>query len=139
MTRFLKESGDGSPIAEPELQMWQAQRNEAIQGLARCLSSGQPPEPTASPQATVASDAETRAITFRPEPGLTLVARYRPPAAPAKRLAIVLDLDGAEKAADSAFATELLHRGWNVTTMDLRATGKLATPRLCASLTTNRT
>ncbi|TVS09874.1 MAG: acetylxylan esterase [Planctomycetaceae bacterium] len=173
MTRFLKDSGDGSPIAEPDLQTeepealrcfpgdtrpddfmtiprfaavqarrlvaqwrppssleaWQPRRDAALQGLARCLFGGEPPRPAPSTQVVVTSDGEGRTITFAPEPGLTLVARQRHHAAPTTRLAIVLDLDGAEKAEQSQLATTLEHRGWSVITLDLRATGKLAYPR----------
>jgi cephalosporin-C deacetylase-like acetyl esterase len=173
MTRFLKDSGDGSPIAEPDIETeelealrcfpgdtrpddfmtiprfaavrarglvaqwrppssqegWQARRDAALQGLARCLFGGEPPRPAPSTQVVAASDGEGRTITFAPEPGLTLTARQRRAAAPTTRLAIVLDLDGAEKADESELATTLEVRGWSVITLDLRATGRLAYPR----------
>ena len=43
-------------------------------------------------------------------------------------LAIVLDLDGEQKAADSKIAMALHEAGWNVRTVDLRATGEMAWP-----------
>src|SRR5205823_8988906 len=43
-------------------------------------------------------------------------------------LAIVLEFDGAEKAAQSRLAKALQENGWSVLTMDLRATGALAWP-----------
>src|SRR5205085_1626329 len=43
-------------------------------------------------------------------------------------LAIVLDLDGEEKAAQSKMAKALQQDGWDVRTVDLRATGALAWP-----------
>ena len=43
-------------------------------------------------------------------------------------LAIVLDLEGAEKAAQSRLARALQQDGWSVLTVDLRATGVLAWP-----------
>ena len=173
MSRFLKDSGDGSPIAEPavqteepealrcfpgdsrpddfmtiprfaaiqarrlveqrrppsSLEAWPAQRDAALQGLARCLFGGEPPRSAPGTQVNVALDGAGRTITFAPEPGLTLAARQRGRPTPTERLAIVLDLDGAEKADGSELATMLERRGWSVITLDLRATGKLAYPR----------
>jgi cephalosporin-C deacetylase-like acetyl esterase len=173
MTRFLKDTGDGSPIAEPDLQTedpealrcwpgqsrpddfvtipqfaaaearkvlrqrtaptdvgtWRAQRAESLLGLARCLFGCDPPQLAVNALVSASSDGTERTITFQPEPGLTLTARQRQADSPEHRLAIVVDLDGAEKAAESDLATALVGRGWSVLTVDLRATGQLAYPR----------
>jgi cephalosporin-C deacetylase-like acetyl esterase len=173
MARFLKDSGDGSPMAEPDIQPedpealrcypgdtrpddfttiprfaaaqarrlveqrrppsglepWQAQRDAALQGLARCLFGGEPPRPAPGTRVAVTSDDRGRTINFEPEPGLMLSAHQRHMATPVRRLAIVLDFDGAEKAAESELAVQLGRGRWSVVTLDLRATGKLAYPR----------
>jgi cephalosporin-C deacetylase-like acetyl esterase len=72
-------------------------------------------------------DNKIREITFNPEPGITLAAMQRSGDAN-KPLSIVLDLDGADKAAASEAAKELAASGSSVITLDLRATGKLAWP-----------
>lgn len=170
MTRFLKDSGDGSPIPEPEIQTedpealrcypgdsrpddfvtipkfaaaearkvlrrhvvpsdanaWWNQKTAMLEGLNRCLFGGDPPEVESKALLAAGVDGEWQTITFEPEPGLALVARRGFSEAPPKRMAIVLDLDGAEKAAAGPMAAALREQGWNVLTLDLRATGALA-------------
>ncbi len=68
--------------------------------------------------------------TFRPEPGITLTAtRHGEVKGKNTPLAILLDFDGAEKAGQSPVAKALQADGWNVLTLDLRATGALAWPK----------
>ena len=74
------------------------------------------------------ADDQTGSIVFQPEPGLTLTARQQPPAPPAQKLAVVLDLDAGQQAGDGPLAAALRDGGWSVLTLDLRATGKLAQP-----------
>ena len=172
MTRFLKGTGDGSPIPEPEIQTedpetlrcfpgdsrpddfmtipkfaarearkvlkrhatpadadaWRKQKAAMLQGLKRCLFGGDPPRAESKALISADVDSESQTITFAPEPGLELVARRAVSESPPERLAIVLDLDGGEKAAASRLAVALREEGWNVLTLDLRATGKLAQP-----------
>jgi cephalosporin-C deacetylase-like acetyl esterase len=66
-----------------------------------------------------------REMLFSPEPGITLKARCQPGNGE-KSLLILLDLEGAAAAAKSPVATVASNAGWNVVTMDLRATGELA-------------
>ena len=74
-------------------------------------------------------DGKALVTTFRPEPGITLTATRHGEAMGKKTpLAILLDFDGAEKAAQSGLAKALQEDGWSVLTMDLRATGALAWP-----------
>ena len=65
-------------------------------------------------------------IEYVPEPGLFLTASG--PWRSRDSLAIVLDLDGAAKGAESPLAESLRGGGWGVVTIDLRATGTLAWP-----------
>jgi hypothetical protein len=67
-------------------------------------------------------------MTFQPESGMILSARQEPIATAVKKLAVVHDLDGGEKALGSPVAARLRNGGWSVLTLDLRATGKLAQP-----------
>ncbi len=66
---------------------------------------------------------------FKPEPGITLTATVRL-GSMARRspLAILLDLDGGKKAAESPMAKAFQNDGWSVLTVDLRTTGALAWP-----------
>jgi cephalosporin-C deacetylase-like acetyl esterase len=68
-----------------------------------------------------------REFTFSPDPGITLKAKQRFGKDP-KRILIVLDLDGATKAATNEIATTGETAGWSVVTIDPRATGELAWP-----------
>ncbi len=172
MTRFLKGTGDGSPISEPEIQTedpealrcfpgdsrpddfmtipkfaarearkvleghatpadagaWRSQKGAMLRGLHRCLFGGNPPQAKSKALLSTNVDGETQTITFAPEPGLELVARRTFRESPPERLAIVLDLAGAEKAAAGRLAVALREKGWSVLTLDLRATGQLAQP-----------
>lgn len=173
MTRFLKDSGDGTPIGEPgiktedpetlrcypgqsrpddfttiprfaaaaarklldqratpsDVESWRTRQARNRDGLARSLFGGESPRLESKALIAVESDGAGRTITFEPETGLTLTARQRPSASSTDRLAIVIDLDGAEKAAASELAAALVRRSWSVLTLDLRATGALAYPR----------
>ena len=70
-----------------------------------------------------------RVIHFQPEPGLNLTARVEAGKSPGAPLAIVLDLEGARKAAASGLAEEVRRAGWELVTLDLRTTGTLAGPK----------
>jgi len=100
-----------------------------LQGLTRSLFGGDVPVPTRKALAAVENAGPTRTIQIEPEPGLTLTARQDRSDAQAKRLAVLIDLDGADKAAGSELASALRREGWSVLTMDLRATGQLAYAR----------
>jgi hypothetical protein len=109
-------------------QQWQTQRAAILQGLNACLFGGAPPTATQPALVKAASGNPAGAISFQPEPGLTLTARQEPSAAPIQKLAVVLDLEGGEQAAGSPLAAQLRNGGWTVVTPDLRATGKVAQP-----------
>lgn len=76
-----------------------------------------------------ADQSKPPTIYFQPEIGIKLTTTPRSGlkgiGAP---LAIVLDLEGEEQAARSSVAKALTEAGWNVRTVDLRATGQLAWP-----------
>lgn len=118
------------PISAPaDVAAWQTRRGAMLQGLSRSLFGGDPPVAAQKALVSTANTGNRRAITFEPEPGLTLTAAQSRSTPPADRLAIVLDLDGEEKAAGSDLAGGLDRQGWSVLTLDLRATGKLAYAR----------
>jgi hypothetical protein len=79
---------------------------------------------------TSGGDGQPLRVTLRPEPRITLTASLRRGATGKQSpLAILLDLEGAEKAAQSRLTKALQQDGWGVLTVDLRATGALAWPR----------
>ena len=107
---------------------WQTQRTALLEGVKKSLFGGAPPALNAKALVSAKNEGDCRTIAFQPEPGITLTARHEPAATPAKRLAVLLDLDGADKAAASESGAALRRTGWSVLTVDLRATGKLAQP-----------
>ncbi len=87
--------------------------------------------PTSSPlnlKVIDSSDHQSRQIIFTPEPGITLTARHQF-GRDNSPLTIVLDLEGAERAAASDAARQAITSGHSLITLDLRATGKLAWPQ----------
>jgi hypothetical protein len=106
----------------------QTQRAAILEGLNTCLFGGSPPVANQPALVQAASAEQVGTMTFQPEPGVTLTARQEPTSPAAKKLAVVLDLDGGEKASASPLAARLRNGGWSVLTLDLRATGKLAPP-----------
>lgn len=79
-------------------------------------------------QLTAADGPHVRTWQFEPEPGLTLAARCDLAGDAAERTAVLLHLEGAEAARKSPLAAELRSAGWNLVTLDLRATGERAWP-----------
>lgn len=66
--------------------------------------------------------------TFSPEPGIDLMAKCELAKDESPRTAVLLNLHGADAARNSPLAGELRADGWNLVTLDLRATGDLAWP-----------
>jgi hypothetical protein len=106
------------------------QRAAILDGLSTCLFGVGVAPPVATQPALVqaASAEQVGTLTFQPELGISLAVRQEPFVQDAQRLAVVLDLDGGEKASASPVAVRLRNGGWSVLTLDLRATGKLAQP-----------
>ena len=111
-----------------DAQTWHAQRAAILQGLKKSLFGGDPPTFTQKALIAATQAGTTRTMTFQPEPGLTLTARQEPVSPSCNKLAVLLDLDGAEAQVQSPLACALRGDGWSVLTADLRATGKLADP-----------
>jgi hypothetical protein len=114
--------------APADAQAWHAQRAAMLQGLKKSLFGGDPPAFTQKALIAATQAGAIRTVTFQPEAGLTLTARQEPSSPSCNKLALLLDLDGAEAAAQCPLASALRCDGWSVLTADLRATGKLADP-----------
>jgi cephalosporin-C deacetylase-like acetyl esterase len=109
-----------------DLQEWRDQAARRREALEHKVLGGTPRPSPLNVRVSRDADGKSRVVTFAPEPGLTLTARQMGLSAPVKRLAILLDLAGAENFDASALPVELTKAGWSVVTMDVRATGKLA-------------
>jgi cephalosporin-C deacetylase-like acetyl esterase len=109
-----------------DAEAWRAESAKLRQTLVEKVLGGYPKGAVDEPSA----QGEPATIRFQSEPGIWLKATPRPgPKGKQSALAIVLDLDGEEKATESKIAKALQEAGWNVRTVDLRATGSLAWPR----------
>ncbi|MCH7988487.1 MAG: acetylxylan esterase [Planctomycetes bacterium] len=76
-----------------------------------------------------AEDGKSRTLVFYPEPGITVTAHQEYGNGKPRQLAILLDLSGREKAADTDLAKQLRRTGSDIVTVDLRATGSTAYSR----------
>lgn len=65
-------------------------------------------------------------IAYSPEPGIRITALHQPVDSKTRKLAVLLDLDQGRKAATGPLGKELIQSGWDLTTVDLRATGSTA-------------
>ena len=101
---------------------------EALWMLGALSKTTLGPFPKRTPLKVQASDAGdgVRELTFDPEPGISVSARYH--GGKGQRLAIVLHLDGVAAAETTGLPQALQGEGWNVVTADLRNTGRYSTP-----------
>lgn len=117
-----------------ETTPWPADRSTLERGIqARRLAlvervlGGFPQVPSFAPQIELSAD-RNRLVHFEPEPGLHLTARVEPASDPSAPLAVVIDLDGAEKARSNSLAAAVRRARWTLVTLDLRATGAFTWP-----------
>ncbi len=104
---------------------WRVDSIKLRSTLVEKVLGGYPKGPFESP----GDQGKPATIFYQSEPGIWLKATPRSGLQLDQgRLAIVLDLDGEEKAAQSSIAKALDKDGWIVRTIDLRATGALAWP-----------
>jgi hypothetical protein len=71
-------------------------------------------------------DGKSRSLVFQPEPGISVTVHQEFGNGKPRQLAILLDLSGREKAADTELAEQLRRTGRDIVTVDLRATGSTA-------------
>ena len=105
---------------------WRATSEARRAVLVDKVFGGFPAAPSVAPSSEAIADGRARLVRFQSEPGLELTARVEAGKGPTAPLAILIDLDGAEKAGSGTLASEIRRSGWGLVTLDLRATGKLA-------------
>jgi cephalosporin-C deacetylase-like acetyl esterase len=105
---------------------WQTTNAARGQALLEKVFGGFPSVPPVTARVEPDDDGPARLVHFQPEPGLHLTARVEPGATPAAPLAVLLNLEGAGKAATGSLAGAVRDAGWTLVTLDLRATGALA-------------
>jgi cephalosporin-C deacetylase-like acetyl esterase len=109
-------------------ETWALEAKVRRKALLENVLGGMPTRTPLGLKVIAAEDGSGRTLAFQPEPGLTLTARQITPGARAANVAILLNLDGAARAAEDPLATQLKDSGWGLITIDLRATGELAPP-----------
>ena len=121
--RLLREKKSPNNLVD-----WKRQAKRARSVLGTTVFGGAPSESPLNVRSTRAADRKSRTLRFDPELGLTLTLHQelRDTTAP---LAILLDLEGSEKAAAHPIAAELRREGCSLVTIELRATGRLAYDR----------
>jgi cephalosporin-C deacetylase-like acetyl esterase len=111
-----------------DAETWRAEAAKVRQTFIEEILGGFPAEGDLQVMQGV-GDGQSLQVTLRPEPGITLTAHIsRGAMGKQSPLAVILDFEGAEKAAQSRLAKALQQDGWSVLTVDLRATGALAWP-----------
>jgi hypothetical protein len=98
-------------------------RATALKGVLRDKVFGGFPAGTDVSAAAAMARGDAWTVTFSPEPGLTLVAQRQPAAEASAKTAILLNLEGLATAQKSPLAAALRKGGWNLVTVELRATG----------------
>jgi dienelactone hydrolase len=110
-------------------EAWEREAKRRREALLKEVFGGFPDRTPLQLKVTAGADGRGRTLAFQPEPGLTLTAHERfSTGGKSANVAVILDLDGAEKAAAGPLAKALGEAGWDVVTVDLRATGSLAWP-----------
>jgi hypothetical protein len=107
---------------------WRESSERLRTRLVEKVFGGFPKVPIVPTRVEAVEEGRTRLIHFQPEPGIDLVARVESRIRTMAPLAILIDLEGAEKIASSKLAAAVRAAGWGLVTLDLRATGKLAPP-----------
>jgi hypothetical protein len=95
--------------------------------LANLILREPPPRSAAEPLVEPVPGAEQQLRwTVETEPGITITATHHVGTMTPRRLAVVVDLEGAEKAATQPLVAELRKANWDVMLPDVRATGRYA-------------
>jgi hypothetical protein len=107
---------------------WQTRKPAFRQALRDRVLGGFPAFPNPADAAQQVRGRRSWTVELVPEPGIHLTAQRQSSASPPKGEVLLLNLDGAEAARQSPLHAELLQAGWDVVTLELRATGTL-TPK----------
>jgi dienelactone hydrolase len=156
MALHLKGEGDGSPIKEPEFKTETPEDLRCFPGSTRPKDFVTLPQFAAAEAKKVLAanqrtghtrkaleqslggfpkqsdapikDAPGGGITFESEPGIRLTVTREDARRETTPLVLLLNLEGAVKAKASPLADAIRKAGWDLATLDLRATGSLALP-----------
>lgn len=107
---------------------WRTAAESARKSLVDSVFGGFPGTTAGAPRFEPAGDGRGRLLSFEPEPGIRLSARVEAGKEPNAPRVVLIDLNGAEKAASGVLAEAVRRAGWSLVTLDLRATGQHAWP-----------
>ncbi|HET6422327.1 MAG TPA: alpha/beta hydrolase family protein [Planctomycetaceae bacterium] len=102
---------------------WEQRAKELSTNLRDKVFGGFPQGFDAAAVAARITPSDTGAVTIPPETNVNIRMSRETATPPSENTAILLNLDGADVAKKSPLAAELRKQGWNVVTVDLRATG----------------
>lgn len=107
---------------------WDATSERMQQSLASSVLGGWPQRTELKLQTSKSETGNVTTYALETEPGIEVTAIHHPGTRSERRVAIIIDLDGATDAAASAVAKGLADQGWDRLFVDVRGTGKYAVP-----------
>lgn len=109
-------------------EMWRADQMMMRAGLTRVLNdpSTEAREEWNRGNLSIEAVEGGLAIEAYPEPGISVFALHQPAEGERRGIAVLLDVDKCREAATTPLASALRKAGWDLLTVDLRATGKTA-------------
>jgi len=110
--------------APDHLEWWQTDSEQMLNSL---LSGAIGPFPSRNRmllEIQTSDDGLSRLVTFDPERGITVTARHEFGKRRPRRLAVLVDLEGMPRTADWEVTRELRNQGFDLISVDLRATGR---------------
>ncbi len=128
LPRFAKAATLKNLAIRPVPNHWEFLQSEMAQmreSLGYVLGND-PSECPIQLEVTDSADEASRLLAYNSEPAIRLSAYHQ--VGTSKRWAILVDLDGREKAMERPIAMALAKAGWNVLAPELRACGTLAIP-----------
>jgi hypothetical protein len=151
MLKHVAGTGDGEPVQEPPIQTEKPDDLRCFPGSTRppdfvtlpafaaTAASQLHPNPRREawerllglpakrpPVKLEFTNADETQFAWEPEQGVRLVGQSHQPLAAGQTVAIVLHADGRRSASHAAWQPSLREAGWNLLTLDLRATGEFA-------------
>lgn len=110
-------------IAPTTAAEWDTRASQLATNLREKVFGGFPERSDLSAAAQQAKQPGPWTVRFSPEPNITLTMHQQPAESPSTKTALLLNLEGSAVAQKSPVADVLRKGGWNLITVDLRATG----------------
>ncbi len=115
--------------APDHLEWWETDSRNMLDSLISDVLGPFPARERMPLEINTSPDGTSRLLRFEPEPGLGVLARHEFGHGRPRRLAVLVDLDGMQAASDWDVAQECRKQGYDLLSIELRATGSLAHPQ----------